>query len=280
MRERFELTLTKPEYVVGLHALTGELVKQDTTGSRRIFERLGAIALIIFATTIFFPKAMTGLFFVIVGVMIAEWLMAHRWTKSVHGVSFDPAVYPSVIEFNDEGISDRSASRTRTWQWTAVRRLHDLDSAVVFELQGWDMIVLPERLWPTRQDRDHFVSDARTMLTAPDEAVVSRLAPSRLTADWFTTAAIAAFVDGFFVISLLLPAYTRRYGPLADQFGFAGGMLIVVLVSAALGYCAYRAVKAWLPKLHDKSPTAATITAQVLIWWFAAWYMGAYFRWW
>ena len=60
--------------------------------------------------------------------------------------------------------------------------------------------------------------------------------------------------------------------------GFAGGMLLYTMLSAALGYGAYRAVRAGLPKLHARSPLAAQILSQLLIWAFAVWFVAAYFR--
>jgi hypothetical protein len=35
-----------------------------------------------------------------------------------------------------------------------------------------------------------------------------------------------------------------------------------------------------LPLLHARSPLAARIVAQLLIWAFAVWFAGAYLRWW
>jgi hypothetical protein len=41
MRHEVQVELTKPDYVVGLEALIGKLVKRDSNAARRINERLG-----------------------------------------------------------------------------------------------------------------------------------------------------------------------------------------------------------------------------------------------
>jgi hypothetical protein len=281
MNQRFEVELTKSEYVIGLEALSGELVKHDKDRGRRIYERLALMVALILAIGYLFPEAVSGLFFVIVVWAVVEWLMARRWIGRAHGVSFDPSVGPAKIEFGDHGITETTALRGRTWQWPAVRRLHVRDSALVFQTAGWDMIVLPTRLWSDQAARTKFLNEVRARLSDPAEKAVSEDAsPMPLTADFFRLAAIGAFVDVFLILALLLPVYTRRFGPLADNFGFAGGMLLYTLLSAGLGFAAYRGVKTGLPLLHARSPLAARIVAQLLIWAFAVWFAGAYLRWW
>ena len=281
MRHEFQVELTRPEYIVGLETLSGELVKQDKDGGRRIYERLALMVALILAVGYLFPQAVSGLFFVIIAWAIVEWAMARRWIGKAHGVSFDPSVGPATIEFTDEAITETNPLRSRTWQWAAVRGVHVRETALVFQFIGWDMLVLPRRLWPDADARTSFLNEIQPRLTVPSgEALAEAPSPMPLTADFFRLAAIGAFVDVFLILALLLPLYTRRFGPLADDLGFAGGMMLYTVLSAALGYVAYRTVKAYLPKLYARSPLAARILAQILIWAFAVWFAGAYFRWW
>jgi len=281
MFARFEVELTKPEYVAGLEALSGELVKRDKDGARRIYERLALMVVLILAVGYLFPEALSGLFFVIIVWAIVEGMMARRWIGKAHGVSFDPAVGPATIEFTADLISETTDPRTRHWQWSAVRKVHVRDLALVFEFVGWDMLVLPSRLWADLDARRAFLDEVSSRLpeSAADK-VSTTPSPMLLTADFFRIAAIGAFVDVFLVLALLLPEYTDRFGPLVDQLGFAGGMLLYTLISAALGYAAYRGVTAGLPRLYARSPLAARIVAQLLIWAFAVWFVGSYFSWW
>jgi len=268
MHEKFEVALSREEYVVGLDALVGELAKLDPGRNRRIFERLAAVVVLLLATSWFFPETTKGLLIFIVGYAVVEAVLASRWTQLVHGVSYDPSVFPQVFEFSDEGIRETGPARTRQWQWAAVRRLHERDAALVFELVGWDMIVLPSRLWTSPEERQRFLDEIASRVAEP---VSSSRAPSAMKLDQFTLAATGAFVDVCLVISLLLPVHSRRYGPLAQELGFAAAMLLVLLVGGLAGYAAYRITKAGLPRLDARSPAAATAVGQVLIWAGPAW---------
>ena len=272
MHAQFEVQLSKKEYVVGLDALFGELAKLDPTRNGMIFQRLAAVVLLILATG-FFPEALPGLIFVILGYAVLEGLMGQVWLKSAHGSSYDPSVGPQVVEFTDTAISDISALRKRQWSWDSVRRVHDREAALVFELVGWDMIVLPSRLWSSPEDRQRFVDEIRGRITRPvGEPISSTPAASPMKADLFTLAAVGAFVDVCLIVMSFLPALTRPFGSLANQLGTTGAILLAVLLSALLGYLAYRVAKAGLPRLNARSPAAATFVANALIWVFAVWF--------
>lgn len=272
MDERFEVELTKAEYVVGLQALTGELARNDPFARRRTYERLAATVLLILAITYLQPDAVMGIFILIVSYSLIEMLLVRRWTDSAHGVSFDPAIGPVALHFTDDGIAETSAIRTRHWSWNAVRKIHDRDSAAVFELAGWDMVVLPNRLWPDPASRERFLTAALQRLPDQSDQALSRAyLPQVMTADLFNLATIAAFVDACLVLTLVMPPYIR---PLAD-LGTAAVMVLVMLVAILLGYAAYRAAQSGLPHLHARSPLAAKIVAHALIWAFAVWFAGA-----
>jgi hypothetical protein len=281
MRERFEIELTKADYVLGLEALSSELVKRDAGRGNRIYERLVAITLLILATTYFYPESARGIFAVIIGWALLEWLLIYRWTKAAHGVSFDPAVYPAAIDINDEGIVETGPQRIRRWQWDAVRKLHIRDAALVFEFAGWDMIVLPNRLWGEPGARDRFADEVRGRLSDRGEDVVSAAPPlMSYGSDILRLGAIGAFIDMFLVVSMLFQAHGTNFAPLVRSLGLLGTMLFYLLVSAAVGYVAYRILRAGLPRLHKRSPLAAMIVAHFFIWAFAVWMLGSSFGLW
>lgn len=273
MQTTFEVQLSKKEYVVGLEALFVELAKIDPTRNRMIFQRLAIVVFLVLATGWFFPEALTGLFFIIVGFAVLEGLLGRFWLKSAHGASYDPSVGPQLLEFTDTKISDTSPMRKREWSWDAVRRVHDREAALVFELVGWDMIVLPSHLWTAKEDRQGFLDEVRTLATHLVEQPVpetSVIWPYK--GDLFTLAAIGAFVDVCLIMMTLLPMYEGSYGPLVEELGHFGAVLLIVLLSGLLGYVAYRLTKTGLPHLNARSPAAATAVAQTLIWAFAAWF--------
>jgi hypothetical protein len=199
---------------------------------------------------------------IIVGFAVIEAVMSKVWVKSAHGASYDPAVGTQLVEFSDATISDTSAMRKREWGWDAVRRVHDRRAGLVLELVGWDMIVLPARLWGDPKERQAFVEEIRGRITRPaGEPVSTTSAPAPAKLDLFILAAIGAFVDVCLVGTSFLPLVASR-----------GAVAVVVLASAALGYGAYRLAKAQLPRLDARSPAAAAIVAHSLIWAFAVWF--------
>lgn len=272
MHETFEVQLTKADYIVGLEALSAELAKLDRTRNRMIYQRLAAVTVLLIATGWFFPQSMTGILFIIVGFAIFDGVMAKFWIRSAHGVSYDPRVGLQRLEFTDSGITENTPVRQRQWHWDAVRRVHDRPAAVVFELVGWDMLVLPSRLWVAEEDRQSFVDSLRERITHPVAEPIST-APSPVPArhDLFHMAAIGAFLDVCLIVMILLPAYQLAYVSMAEAIGRTGLLIATLLVSAALGYAAYKVARIGLPRLDARSPAAATAISYVLIFAFVAW---------
>lgn len=273
MQAKFEVALSKEEYVVGLDTLFGELAKVDPTRKRVLFQRLAIFVVLLLVIGRFFPEAIMGLFVMILGFVVLEILMAKIWVSSAHGVSYDPIVGPQHLEFADAGITDTSAMRKREWSWDAVRCVHDRQVALVFEMVGWDMVVLPTRLWNEPEDRRRFIEEIRGRITrAAGEPISTTAAPTPARQDLFTLAATGAFVDVCLIGIWLLPIYASSFDPLVEVSGRTGAVLLLVLLCALLGYAAYRLAKAALPRLDARSPAAANAVAQALIWAFAVWF--------
>ena len=272
MDQTFDVQLSKQEYVIGLDALSSELAKLDPTRNRMMFQRLAAVVVLLLATGWFFPEAMAGLLFIIIGFAIFDGVMAKFWIKSAHGVSYDPKVGSQRLQFTDTAILESSERRERQWGWDAVRRVHDRPAALVFEFVGWDMLVLPSYLWSSAEERQSFIESVRQRITRPvgePISVVPSPAPARQ--DLFHMAAIGAFVDVCLIVMIVLPIYRVEFVSVAEVVGRSGLLVITLLVSAGLGYAAYRAARVGLPLLNVRFPAAATVVSQVLIWAFVAW---------
>ena len=272
MHETFEVEITKGEYVIGLETLFAELAKRDRNRSRMIYQQLAVVSVLLIGTGWFFPEAMAGLLFIIIGYALFAGVMGRFWFKSAHGASYDPEVGSQRVEFTDTGIVDSSPIRERRWPWEAVRRVHDRQTALVFEFVGWDMLVLPYRLWNSAAEREEFVEAIRTRIPRTvREPIVSTASPGPLQSDLFKFAAIGAFLDVCLIVTFILPPYRGQMAALAQQIGTLGAVLVALLVAAALGYVAYRLTQKWLPRLNSRSPAAATAVAHLLIWAFVVW---------
>jgi hypothetical protein len=272
MDQTFDVQLSKQEYVIGLDALSSELAKLDPTRNRMMFQRLAAVVVLLLATGWFFPEAMAGLLFIIIGFAIFDGVMAKFWIKSAHGVSYDPKVGSQRLQFTDTAILESSERRERQWSWDAVRRVHDRPAALVFELVGWDMLVLPSRLWSSAEQRQSFIESIRERITRPVGEPISVLpSPTPARHDLFHMAAIGAFVDVCLIVMFVLPVYRAEFASIAETIGRTGLLVVTLLVSAGLGYAAYRVAWVGLPRLNARSPAAATVVSQVLIWAFVTW---------
>lgn len=156
----YQVELSRADYAVGLSALVAELARVDTARGRVLFARLAAgvaaLILIAFAFPFSFPALVTAAML----IWFADMLVLSAFKTQTVGVSFDPAAHArNRIEFSDDSIVEQGELRARHWTWDAVRRVHLSSGHVVIELKGWDMIVLPNRLWPTPAERSAFVAE-------------------------------------------------------------------------------------------------------------------------
>ena len=264
MDAHFQYRLTKDEYVVGLVAMMGQLGRQDAGRIPRLFEQLAMILVILSVVAVAFPQAFVGLLAATVLLAILHELLRPRWVRSATGNSYDPVVADHDIEITDNSIVSRSSLRGRRWNWGAVRRIHDLNRAIVLEFVGWDMIVLPNHLWASSDARREFLDDTRALatVTLPTESVRRPIAID--TRDLLTVGALGAAIDSLFLVVVAFPAH-RGPGPAISDAAFVGSFAAVMLVGLALAYGIYRLARIGLTRLHDFTPLAARVAAYVLI---------------
>jgi len=281
MDDRFDVTLTRQEYIVGLETLTAQLARtQPRSKELVLWQMIGAITVVLILTGFLYPRAVTAVMLALVVIGMAEAVIRNGAARRILGISYDPAVASCRVTIDDSGVAEECGERSRRWPWSGIRGVYNTGSVVVIHVAGWDMVVLPNRPWDSAEERQQLVAAMRERSGAALGAEAGPPSPPATHGGFetLTLAPIAAAIDMFLLVSLLLPTFTRSYGPLGARTGFAGGMAIVLLLSAALAYLAYRVTKAALPLLHTRSPLAAQIVAQLIIWAFAIWFAGNYFR--
>jgi hypothetical protein len=278
MQAHFQYRLTKDEYVTGLGALMAQLGREDTNRIPRLFEQLAIVLVILAVVAIAFPEAFMGLLVAMVLLAISQELLWPRWRRGATGTSYDPAVADHDIEFTHGAIVSRSALRQRQWTWPAVRRIHDLQQAIVLELVGWDMIVLPNHLWNDSDARRPFLDDIRALATEALSVAPARRPMMVDTHDLLTVGALGATVDTLFVLVHALPVH-RGPGPAIGDLAFLGTFAAVLLLGLALAYGVYRVAKIGLATLHNTMPRAASAIAYLLVWALPIYMLSDYFRW-
>jgi hypothetical protein len=169
--QRFQVELNRSDYSVGLAQLMGQLAQRDTARQKMLFARLVAYVVILVVITFAFPLSAMAIFSAILLFWLAEFVVQSAFKTELVGISFEPEVHSrSEVEFSDAGIAETGASRTRRWGWNALRRVHLPAGYLVLEFVGWDMIVLPDRLWSSAEQRSAFVAALKSRQTVPDLA--------------------------------------------------------------------------------------------------------------
>lgn len=258
--KQFNVALTKADYVSGLSAITGELMRRDPFRDRRIWEQIGAGALLFLVLMFVFRDAGWAIFVTLIAESFVVSGLGERWMRKSFGVSYDPATAHFTVEFNEHGIAEQNPDRTRDWKWAAVRQVHDTGTEVVFELEGWDMLILPNRLWPDTQSKMAFVRQARELvLPRPDIAKPAATARefSPIVRDQLQIGAIAVGVDTLFASTFLVP---DTGGPARTA-----AVITALLIGAAAAYFAYRLARHVLPQLYVAYPRLTLAGCQVLI---------------
>ena len=277
MRAEFDYELSKDEYVAGLTPLLDELARRDTGRTRRLLEQLAMAVVILGAISFAFPDALLALFAAMVLFAVFTAALAPRWFQTATGQTYDPAITAVHVEISDSGIVERTAMRERGWDWPAVRRLHEGRGVLALEMAGWDMLVLPYRLWDSDDERTAFVEALRALATAalPVEAPPNTARVD--TRDLLTIGAFAAAVDVLAVFVFAMPAYRGAGEPISNG-AFLGMFAGVLLVGCLVAYLAYRLARRGLDRLHDRSPWLAVGIAHALVWAIPLYMLLAYLR--
>lgn len=265
MHAQFDYRLSRTEYVIGMSALVDEIGRQDRGRTRRLLEQLAIVVVVMLAVTFAFPASAAPMWIALLIIAAVQSLLLGRWTRDAGGQTYDLAVAGKQVEFTDEGVSTRSVGRDLRCAWRAVRRVHDLDGAIVLELVGWDMIVLPDRLWDAADRRKAFLGEVRALATEAIPAAMPAKPALFGRRDLLRIGAIAAGVDALALVVFAVPVDRDPAEPIADG-AFLATYAAMFLLGLALAYVAYRLARPALERLHDRSPDWAAAICYALIW--------------
>ncbi len=274
MLGQFNVALTKQDYVGGLGIVTKELGKRDPSRDRRIWEQLGAGVLLLLVLLFLFRDSGLAIVVTLIAEAFMLAMLGDRWVRRSFGVSYDPATAHFTVEFTDQGIAEQNPHRSREWQWAAVRQVHDTGDALVFELDGWDMLILPNRLWPDAAQKAAFLREARERVPPRPEAAAPNAATLALdpnVRDQLQVGAIAVGVDVLFVIAFVIPQAGRDVS--------APVILTALLIGTAIGYFAYRFARYALPQLYALYPRVTLIGTHALIYAVPLYIVASYLGW-
>ena len=279
MQHRFEFELSRDEYVAGLAILTDELRKRDPWRTRVLWEQGVAIFAIILLVMALFPNGVLAVLIVAFFISILEIVMRPRWMRGTRGISYDPAVAEQVVELDSEGLSERSPARLRRWPWASVRQVHDSDYGVMFETAGWDMVMLPARLWANAADRAKFVGEMPCALAARPSGKPKDV-PALTFSAMLPIACLAAAVEVLGLLqNIFLPATPLAWTIRSGALPLLVGLVLALIIAGAFCYAVFRIAKWGLIRIHNRSPRAAEFAIQAIILAIPVYFIAAYFRW-
>ena len=265
MQRRFEYHLSKDDYVAGLSLLFEQLRRSDRPAKRRAWEQVAMVGAVLAVVGVLFPSSIAGVLVAAFLVSVLEFVLRPRWMRGARGISYDPAVADMTVALDAEGISETTQERVRRWPWSAVRQVHESDAGLVFELAGWDMVILPTHLWPDRAARAAIVQELPCTLATPDPNQPRTFGGAAFN-ELLPLAAFAVPLELLFLATTFAPAlWLSQIRPSGPEV-FWGGLLAILIVIAAVGYALYRAVRLGLVRLGNRSPKAAAIVIQLIIW--------------
>lgn len=159
---RFDVHLTRDDYVVGIAAVLNRLAREDQVRPKQLAARFMLMLAIMAMLFAFFPASLPGVLAAALLAWVGEMLFAARFKSNRLGVTFDPASSAdTVVTFDDDGISEGASTRSRSWSWLAVRSLHLTPGYLIVEMASWEAIVLPDALWAKPEDKEAFAAELR-----------------------------------------------------------------------------------------------------------------------
>jgi len=177
---RFEVHLTRDDYVVGIAAVLNRLAREDRVRPKLLAARFVLILAIMAVLFAFFPASLPGVLAAALLSWLGEMVFAARFKSNQLGITFDPASSAdTVVTLDDAGVGEVASNRSRHWSWPAVRALHSTPGYLIIEMASWEAIVLPDALWERAEDKTAFAAELRANwphIEAAEEGVPSERA--------------------------------------------------------------------------------------------------------
>jgi len=224
MLASFEYQLSKDEYASGLRV--GDVVLSGAGSPawvvvRCIFGSPGFSGLRSLQRSK--PGSLDGVITALVILLVGSCAIQTRWARSLRELSFEPDIASRKVVLDVDGIVERHGLAEARWSWDGVRRVYDQSDAVIVQLAGWHLIMLPNRLWPGLNERAEFIQLVRDHATKLLPDVKSNALSADLGARLLGVGAIAAGLDAFvlmsvFEVRLLCPCTVFRMLAIATRY--------------------------------------------------------------
>ncbi len=272
-KRRYEVALSRADYAVGLSQAFAQLARRDVGRQRMLFARLAAYIAIIIFIAVAFPRGANAVFIAVLLFWVAEAAIQAAFKTQTIGISYEPEVQGHmIVELCDDGIVEEGALRTRRWTWNALRRVHLPSGYVVLEFVGWDIIVLPDRVWTTSDERSALIAElaARQATVGADRGVSVGGAEAQFKlVEPVLIARLFVAVETFQLIFDSALHLGRRAAPSTPLIALATALIGTAIVWVASGR-AFKGLEARSPTLALRVAWGVTILLAAA---FALWFL-------
>jgi hypothetical protein len=171
---RLSYSLRRDEFAAALEAVVGSMCATDM--HRGWVRRLGLIPYVSypalgFASVVILliePNSWRGLAMFWIVFLLSQ--AATSWfvetTEAAQlGASFEPRRHSNITAvFDPDSVSNLGAEHQQTWQWTLLQRFHELPEVYVLEFAGFEMLVVPRRVFSSREQAGAWAQGIRSRL--------------------------------------------------------------------------------------------------------------------
>jgi hypothetical protein len=171
---RLSYSLDRDEFKAALEAVVGSLCATDMHRGwvRRLhlnpyvfYPVLGLASLLI---VIFEPDQWRGLAMFWIAFLLSQVVVSwyvERTQAAQLGATFDPRRHSDVTAvFESDSVSHLGAEHRQTWEWTLLKRFHELPEVYVLEFAGFEMLVVPRRVFCSGEQADSWARGIRGRL--------------------------------------------------------------------------------------------------------------------
>lgn len=267
MDERFDFTPTARETQAALAAVARSAASQTSRPGRQLLHCLAFYGIPLGAAAIFFPQSFEAIYVIFVLLVVIALVYPRLAGGTPSPIAQRFAVAQTVRLTNSDIEQDSEHAHTR-WPQSALRRLHVLDQVLVLEFSDWAWVVLPDRLWPSKQARQQLVDRLRAV--APDLLPDLSRPSVRSLFSLINVGAGFGAVDVFLLECglLLIAASSSRYFacPIALEPRMIPVAFAVLFAAVAtVAVVAFYFIRRTLRALGGRHPRSASIAASLLI---------------
>lgn len=171
---RLTYSVQREEFVAGLEAVVGSIMKTDMhrKWARRLeifpYVLIGLLVACTLFLMYFFPylwREISILVIVFLLAIVAACLFLGTAQKAQLGGTYDPRRnHDLTVAFERDGAHCIGREHRHAWNWSSLQRFHELPGIYVLEFAGYEMLIVPRRVFPSAREAYDWAARIRDRL--------------------------------------------------------------------------------------------------------------------